>query len=415
MKTVPLRRTATILNGGTPTSDAANWNGAVPWATPVDLRPVDGRSLNETQRTLTHLGVQSGSTLAPAGSLIISTRAPIGYTVLTERDMAFNQGCKALLPHPHVMDARFLQLQLMASSRDLQAAGSGSTFMELSAEVLGATPVSAPSLDTQRRIADFLDDHVGRIDRIIAARQQQIEKLAHLNQTFLQGAVRGEPEHQIRVGGWLGTARVGWSIVRLGSLFRFYAGAGFPHDEQGNESGDLPFIKVGDMAASDDRLRLGGASNWVSRETADSLGANVAPTNTILFPKVGAALLTNRRSILSREAVFDNNVMGIFALGGNARFWLHVLRCVDMSELANPGPVPSVSRSAVAEIRLPSPPNDEQEKIAKVLDERAESWTLHKAALTRSIDLLTEYKQSLITAAVTGQLDVTTASTRIPE
>lgn len=80
----------------------------------------------------------------------------------------------------------------------------------------------------RQRIADFLDDRVGRIDRIIAARQQQIEKLAHLNQTFLQGAVRGEPERQIRVGGWLGTARVGWSIVRLGSLFRFYAGAGFP-------------------------------------------------------------------------------------------------------------------------------------------------------------------------------------------
>lgn len=82
--TVPLRRIATVVNGGTPTADASNWGGEVPWATPVDLGRHDGRALGATERTLTDRGLETGSSLVPERSIILSTRAPIGYVCVNK-------------------------------------------------------------------------------------------------------------------------------------------------------------------------------------------------------------------------------------------------------------------------------------------------------------------------------------------
>jgi type I restriction enzyme S subunit len=100
MTHLPVRRLFRVVNGGTPTSEPENWDGDVPWATPVDLGHVHGGYLAETQRTLTDQGVKTGSSLVAGGSLILSTRAPIGYIAETKVPMAFNQGCHALGSRP---------------------------------------------------------------------------------------------------------------------------------------------------------------------------------------------------------------------------------------------------------------------------------------------------------------------------
>src|SRR5271157_1993578 len=93
-----LRRVFRVINGGTPTSDPANWNGSVPWATPVDLGRSHGGVIRDTDRTLTIDGLRAGSSLVPGGSLIVSTRAPIGYVAEVAEPTAFNQGCRGLVP-----------------------------------------------------------------------------------------------------------------------------------------------------------------------------------------------------------------------------------------------------------------------------------------------------------------------------
>ena len=67
-----------MVNGGTPTADASNWGGEVPWATPVDLGRHDGRTIGATERTLTDRGLETGSSMVPEGSIILSTRIDRG-------------------------------------------------------------------------------------------------------------------------------------------------------------------------------------------------------------------------------------------------------------------------------------------------------------------------------------------------
>lgn len=166
---VQLKRIVKIINGGTPTPAEENWNGEIPWATPVDLNNVDGGFIGTTLRNLSEIGVRTGSVLVPEGSVILSTRAPIGYTAVATNQISFNQGCKALVPlRPAETDSRYLRYAIQASVENLEALGKGSTFLELSTSDLASFRIPWPEYQVQKRIADELDRELAEIDEFIA-------------------------------------------------------------------------------------------------------------------------------------------------------------------------------------------------------------------------------------------------------
>lgn len=174
---VQIKRVARVVNGGTPTPAEENWNGSVLWATPVDLNKVDGGFISNTDRCLSDIGVETGSVKVPAGSVILSTRAPIGYAAVAQNEISFNQGCKALVPHqPDETDSRYLRYAIQSSVEQLQVLGKGSTFLELSTQDLGSFRVPWPSYSEQVKIADQLDRELAEIDGLIAD-QQRLESL----------------------------------------------------------------------------------------------------------------------------------------------------------------------------------------------------------------------------------------------
>ena len=179
------------MNGGTPTSDDENWGGDVAWATPVDLADSNGGVIHETARRLTDEGLRSGSRAVPPTSLIVSTRAPIGYVSEAAIRMAFNQGCRGLVPRSDV-DTRFFRYQLSASTERLQSLGQGSTFVELSTEALGGFELCCPPVETQRAIADYLDTETARIDALIAKKRRMIELLEERRWRTLDAAIDAE-------------------------------------------------------------------------------------------------------------------------------------------------------------------------------------------------------------------------------
>ncbi len=211
---VPIRRLFRVVNGGTPTGEPDNWNGGVPWATPVDLAKVDSGVLESTERTLTATGLRTGSRTVPAGSIVVSTRAPIGYVAQVEASTAFNQGCRGLGPAAP-MDIRFFRYQLSVSSGQLAALGQGSTFVELSSEQLAGFPVVAPPQDQQRSIADYLDRETARLDALIAAKQRMIDLVqersaSHRHRWYQELAEQSVPVPLRRL---MGRLEQGWSPV----------------------------------------------------------------------------------------------------------------------------------------------------------------------------------------------------------
>jgi type I restriction enzyme, S subunit len=153
-----------VVNGGTPkTGIAAYWDGSHQWLTPAEMGKRSSPYMGNTARTVTDEGLQNSSArLLPAHSVILSSRAPIGYLVINTEKMATNQGCKGLIPNSDI-DHKFLFYYLTSIVDLLNDLGTGATFKELSGGKLKEVPIPLPPLPEQHRIVAILDaafDHI---------------------------------------------------------------------------------------------------------------------------------------------------------------------------------------------------------------------------------------------------------------
>lgn len=148
-----------IVSGATPsTTHPAYWGGDIHWATPKDLSELDGAYISETPRKLSRSGLENcAATVLPAGSVLFSSRAPIGHVAINTVPMATNQGFKSLVPQPNRVDAKFLFHWLRTNRSYLESLGNGATFKEVSKATVSRVEVPLPPVEEQRRIADILD------------------------------------------------------------------------------------------------------------------------------------------------------------------------------------------------------------------------------------------------------------------
>jgi len=209
---------------------------------------------------------------------------------------------------------------------------------------------------------------------------------------------------------WLGDVPEGWEVRRLKDCGTLISGTGFSHEYQGIEGAELPFYKVGDLAGAEDGRTMRGSPNTITRETATELRARIIPKGAVIYAKVGAALMLNRRRVTSRPCCIDNNmtayVLRALALSSDwAFYWTGIL---DFAEYANPGAVPSISEGYQSTLPILLPPPAEQHAIADFLDRETGKIDRLAAKVEEAIERLQEYRAALITAAVTGKIDVST-------
>ena len=280
-------------------------------------------------------------------------------------------------------------------------------------EDIGNLPQVVPPRQEQRAIADFLDRETAKIDALIAAQERLIALLDEKRQATITHAVtKGlDPNAPMKESGveWLGKVPAQWNIRPLRYVARFTAGAGFPDAEQGLASEELPFFKVKDLSSGVTTGKLYETDNTISRNTACRLHAKIFPEGTIVFAKIGAALLLNRFRIVGCNCCIDNNMMGMQCIPRVITPWFArmVMSLLDMRLLVNPGAVPSLSEGNLSSLKVAIPPLDEQRTIEEQLD-----YVLAKISHLRNrsetvIERLRERRTALITAAVTGQIDVT--------
>ena len=254
--------------------------------------------------------------------------------------------------------------------------------------------IDLPDLTTQRRIADFLDRETARIDRLVERKRRLTELVQEWENSYI-----AHKFSQI-------DARA-WRVRLLGKLKN---GAGFPVNLQGDPSNDIAFFKVKHLAIHGLDATITDTDDTVSEDIARSLRATVFPKGTIVFAKIGAAVLLGRFSMLGRAACIDNN-MSAFVPNGRLiepDFALLGLSQANMKSMVQPGAVPSLGTEAFYSFKIPLPSKEFQ---CGFVDE-FRSWRSTIVQIVektqRSIVLLREFRSALITAAVTGQIDVAT-------
>lgn len=159
-----------------------------------------------------------------------------------------------------------------------------------------------------------------------------------------------------------------YEIVTIGEVATLVSGYGFPMALQG-QAGTIPFYKVGDMNSVGNEIEMHDSRNYVSIEVAQEQKWITSPKGTVIFPKIGAAIATNKKRILSEPAIFDNNVMGIICSERiMPKFMWYVLNSIDISNWATRANPPSISKDIVLEQRIPLPPLEVQRQIVFELD-----------------------------------------------
>ena len=156
---VRLSSLGTIVGGGTPsTSDASLWDGDVPWITPADMKELKGKYVSHGSRYISPEGVQKSSTKElPAGSVVFSSRAPIGYVAIAKNTIYTNQGFKSVVfTHSGMSD--YVYYSLIGLTDSIKQRASGTTFAEISGREFGKTLISLPPLQEQQRIVQRLEE-----------------------------------------------------------------------------------------------------------------------------------------------------------------------------------------------------------------------------------------------------------------
>ncbi|WP_368921568.1 restriction endonuclease subunit S [Corynebacterium striatum] len=255
-----------------------------------------------------------------------------------------------------------------------------------------------PPLSTQRAIADYLDRETAEIDGM-RADLDEMERLL----TERRAAVISETMLHLAEE---------YPNVQVGTLVKLVSGSGFPHKYQGQVGEELPFYKVGSMSLVDRQGFIRDDRNTISTEEAHQLAAHIIPENSVLMAKIGAALLLGRFVRNSISCCIDNNMLALIPSNNvDSSFLMLSLSLVDIELLERPGPVPTLDLTGLRQSRIPLPPLAEQRRIADEIDRETAEIDSMLEDITKLRDLLAERRAAVISAAVTGQIDIPVSPT----
>ncbi len=266
-KKVELGDVCSIVNGGTPKSEVAEyWDGDLNWITPKEMGKLLSREISSTERKITDKGMKNSSAkLLPINSVILSSRAPIGHLAINKALMATNQGCKGLVPS-EALNYEYLYYFLSHSKQLLNDMGSGATFKELSGSKLATVEIPLPSLQVQLKIVTKLDAIFAEIDKATAAAEANANNAEALFQSYLTEVFERGGD--------------GWKITTLNKISQNLDSKRIPITKGVREEGAIPYY---------------GASGIV-----DYVKSHIFEGDILLISEDGANLLARTYPIAGR-------------------------------------------------------------------------------------------------------------------
>ena len=306
---------------------------------------------------------------------------------------------------PHSVEPPFLTywLQGQVIQSRIQELKDGMGVPHLFQQDIRKLPVPDLEPEEQRRIADFLDDRVARIDRVIAARQSQLESNREHLRSVVEEVFDGHVER-----------------VRASRVMRVLPGFAFPSDEFSHDDGDVPLLRGINVGVGS--LRWDDIVYWPHERLSEVQGFLLSEGDVVLGmdrPWIGGGLRIaqldrsdGRPLLLQRVAKLSSDGY----LSPRFIFWAYQseqFRQQVESDLTGLS-VPHLSGDQILSYQIPALSRSDQRWATDRLDAAQSAVASAGQLLVRSIALLAEYKQSLITAAVTGEFDVTTAGSGIP-
>jgi type I restriction enzyme S subunit len=181
-----------IVGGATPASGQSDlWDGGIVWITPKDVSKSE--RLRSSDRTLTSSGVASCSTvIVPPGSVIMTSRAPVGNVSLAEVELCTNQGCKAFVPDERFLLSEYIFSLLKAMQPMFQRMANGTTFLEISTGTFKNIKIPLPAKAEQEQILSHIQEVTASIDHAVSRAEREIELMREYRTRLISDVVTGK-------------------------------------------------------------------------------------------------------------------------------------------------------------------------------------------------------------------------------
>lgn len=371
----------------------------------------DVKSMNFTPAEQRVFGLRPGDVLVTEGS---GSLAAIGASAVWNGEVpgrvCFQNTLLRLRPR-HDTDPRFLAWWARAAYANglFASIATGANIYHLSAERVRALPIALPTLEEQRRIADFLDAETALIDRMLTLRAAQeglLQERGHAAMHIL-ATTGGETEVRQTGNPWVPVCGSDWSVIPLKTRWRIID---CKHKTPSYTPSGYPLVSTGDIRPG--RLDLSRTTRFVDeRDFLDLAGGERRPLKGDIVYSRNASVGT--ASFVDTEEPFTmgQDVCKITSKDQSQLFLTHFLNTVAVAELEAIQIGSTFSRVNIAmllNLSIACPPVHKQHRLAKEMDSINKGYEQVRQLLRRQSHLLAERRQALITAAVTGQFDVTT-------
>ncbi|MBV8841522.1 MAG: restriction endonuclease subunit S [Bryobacterales bacterium] len=352
--------------------------------------------------------------VAPPGSILLSVRAPVGELNVATEAVGIGRGLCAIIPHAQ-NDARYFRYALIACSAALKSLGTGSTYDAVSTDDVKRLRLPMPCSDTQRAIGDFLDREMGRIDYLLQ-RQDQLERLArqYIETALWEAVTKGtRSTDTTRFAGLLWAHEIPghWRIVKIKYVARLRSGHTPSRSEPDywNENDcTIPWFTLADVW----KIRDGGVE--YVRETAENISPlGLANSSAVLLPK--GTVIFSRTASVGHSAILDADMATSqdfmnWTCGPDLlpEYLLYVFRAMkpEFERLTMGSTHQTIYLPDVQQLKTPVPSPEEQREIVQIIRRKKQAAQKILASAREQKHLLREYRSALISAAVTGQLDI---------
>ena len=385
--------------GATPnTGKKENFEGELKWANISDL---NGSVVYDTTK---HINKEAASkcsmNISPKGSLMYSFKLSVGTVAFCGEDMYTNEAIASFIPQKNDLKYLFYCAPIFIihnANRNIYNAPL------LNQELIKNALICLPSLNEQTAIATYLDTHCAKIDNLISIQQKRIALLQELKQSVITHAVtKGlNPNVEMKQSGveWIGDVPKHWEVLR--GKYALSILSGFPFDSQKFEFEDngvyMPLIRIRDINGSSTEVYYSGSYPIESVvKTGEVLIGMDGDFNISKWK--GTNALLNQRVCKLREDSSMNTHYAFYMLSSP-------LKAINSVTYATT--VKHLSVYDIYNAFIPVPPISEQTAIASYLDHKCATIDTSISNAQHQIDLLQEYKQSLITEVVTGKRKVT--------
>lgn len=404
-----IRDLVSLINGYPFPSDSFGPTGDVPL---VRIRDLTERSF-ETFVT----GNVPPSALLQDGDVVIGMDGDFNLTIWDRGNAALNQRLCLLRPRADV-DMRFIAYALPSSLKIMNDLTFATTVKHLSSTDVLSERIMLPPLENQRLIADFLDAETSRIDALIETQELFIERLSERRAAGVTAAISGH-HHRDRSPSqlaWLETLPSAWQEVRLGLVSKMGSGhtPSRSHPEWWVDC-TIPWITTGEVRqVRNDRIEdLHETREKISQIGLANSAAELHPKGTVFLCRTASA---GYSGVMGLDMATSQDIVTWTCgprLDPYYLLWcLRAMRPDLLGRLAMGSTHKTIYVPDLQMLRIPLPPVDEQHEIVGEIRENNARIDALTDRVHQQSDLFRERRQALITAAVTGQFDISTASGR---